>query len=432
MPEEMNRIFSIDDVDITDLERIINIPEIQDMMNHFYELTHIGMAITDMNGNVLVATGWQDICTKFHRCHPETLRNCVESDTNITQNPVKGKYTIYKCKNNMWDIATPLFLGGKHVANLFTGQFFFEDEVPDYEFFREQARKYGFDEAEYLSAVDRVPRWSRAKVYTAMEFYTRLAGMINSLSYSNIHLQNMLSKQKEAEEEIQKARMQAELYLDLMGHDITNINMIVLGYLELARNTTQENREHVESLDKSSEVLQRSTRLIQNVRTLQKLQDIVVPTEPVDVCQVLQEIRQEYGSIPGKTVDLNLNGLKCCTVRANYLLNEVFANLVSNAIKHTRGPADIRIDLGIVEENGEKYCRVRVIDNGPGIPEDFKKKIFNRMLKGTDKAKGMGLGLYLVKSLVDSYHGKVWVEDRVPGDYTKGAKFVVILPLTIL
>jgi signal transduction histidine kinase len=40
----------------------------------------------------------------------------------------------------------------------------------------------------------------------------------------------------------------------------------------------------------------------------------------------------------------------------------------------------------------------------------------------------MGLGLYLVKSLVESYHGSVWVEDRVPGDHTKGSRFVVMLP----
>ena len=50
------------------------------------------------------------------------------------------------------------------------------------------------------------------------------------------------------------------------------------------------------------------------------------------------------------------------------------------------------------------------------------------MLKGTNKAKGMGLGLYLVKSLVDSYGGRVWVEDRISGDHTKGDRFVVILP----
>ncbi len=64
-----------------------------------------------------------------------------------------------------------------------------------------------------------------------------------------------------------------------------------------------------------------------------------------------------------------------------------------------------------------------------GIPDDFKRRIFNRILKGTDKAKGMDFGLYIVKSLADSYGGRVWAEDRVPGDHTKGARFVVMLPV---
>ncbi len=69
-----------------------------------------------------------------------------------------------------------------------------------------------------------------------------------------------------------------------------------------------------------------------------------------------------------------------------------------------------------------------VEDNGPGIPDDFKGQIFHRILRGTTNAKGMGLGLYLVKSLVESYGGHVWVEDRITGDYTKGVRFVVMLP----
>ncbi len=67
-------------------------------------------------------------------------------------------------------------------------------------------------------------------------------------------------------------------------------------------------------------------------------------------------------------------------------------------------------------------------DDGPGIPDDFKGVIFNRVLKGTTKAKGIGLGLYLAKSLVGGYGGRVWVEGRVSSDHTKGAKFVVMLP----
>jgi signal transduction histidine kinase len=58
----------------------------------------------------------------------------------------------------------------------------------------------------------------------------------------------------------------------------------------------------------------------------------------------------------------------------------------------------------------------------------MKDRVFNRLQRGDTKARGLGLGLYIVNALVESYHGKVWVEDRVQGDYKKGSRFVVLLP----
>ena len=236
-----------------------------------------------------------------------------------------------------------------------------------------------------------------------------------------------ITERKRAEDELNEAKSQAELYLDLLGHDINNMHQIALGYLEMAQDTNPEACQS-EFLDKPIEVLQRSTQLIKNVRKLQKLRDGMFQNETADVCKLLTDVQSEFGSIPHKTITLNMNACEHCYVRANELLHDVFANLVSNAIKHTGDRADIVIDLNNVNDNRGRYCRVVVEDNGPGIPDDFKDKIFNRLLKGTSKAKGMGLGLYLVKSLVDSYGGRVWVEDRVPGDHTKGARFVVMLP----
>jgi signal transduction histidine kinase len=236
-----------------------------------------------------------------------------------------------------------------------------------------------------------------------------------------------ITERKRAEEKLKAAKQQAELYLDLMGHDINNMHQIALGYLELARDM-QAGEGQAMLLDKPVEVLQRSAQLIQNVKKLQKLHDGVFKTGLVDLCKELSDVRREFGSFPNKPVTLNFNGYEHCFVQANDLLRDVFANLVSNAIKHTGDQSDIVVDLDVVTDNGSRYCRVMVEDDGPGIPDGFKTTIFNRTLKGTNTSKGMGLGLYLVKSLVDSYGGMVRVEDRVFGDHTKGSRFVVILP----
>ena len=113
------------DIGALQLSDIIDVPELQSLMDQFYRLTNMGCAIIDMDGKVLVGTGWQDICTQFHRCHPESLKHCIESDTILSQGAEVGTYKIYRCKNNMWDMATPIIVGGKQLGNMFFGQFFF-------------------------------------------------------------------------------------------------------------------------------------------------------------------------------------------------------------------------------------------------------------------------------------------------------------------
>jgi PAS domain S-box-containing protein len=188
-----------------DVRKVLDLEAIQKLMESFYNLTKIGVGLIDLEGNVLVATGWQDICTKYHRVHPQTLANCVESDVHLSQKLEEGTYRAHRCKNNMWDMATPVTVDGVCIANLFLGQFLLDDEVPEIEAFRRQAKDCGFDEEEYLAALDRIPRWSGEKVRQVMEFYSNLAGMVAKLSYRNMSLAAALSERKRAEEALQQS-----------------------------------------------------------------------------------------------------------------------------------------------------------------------------------------------------------------------------------
>ncbi|OQX17102.1 MAG: hypothetical protein BWK76_10655 [Desulfobulbaceae bacterium A2] len=191
------------DVAALELSDIIDTEKIQRLMDDFYRLTHIGIGIIDLKGKVLVGTGWQDICTTFHRANPESCRLCIESDLELSRNVPAGTFKLYRCKNNMWDMATPIMLGNRQVGNIFLGQFLFDDEHPDYEVFRQQAQRYGFNEQEYLAAFDRVPRWSRETVDAAMSFYAVFAVLIGNLSYSTIKLASALEERKRAEAALQ-------------------------------------------------------------------------------------------------------------------------------------------------------------------------------------------------------------------------------------
>ncbi|HOX04882.1 MAG TPA: PocR ligand-binding domain-containing protein [Planctomycetota bacterium] len=192
------------DVGHLELSDIIDAGAIQSLMDEFHKLVGVPMAIIDLKGKVLVGEGWQDICTQFHRVHPETCRNCVESDLLLTKDVPAGEFKLYKCKNHMWDVSTPIMIGERHVGNVFMGQFFFDDEQPDRELFRSQSRRYGFDEAGYLAALDRVPRLSREAVETGMRFFLKLARMISQLSYGNIKLARLLAERDAHEAELRK------------------------------------------------------------------------------------------------------------------------------------------------------------------------------------------------------------------------------------
>src|SRR5574340_473755 len=168
------------------LGELIESSVLQSMMDDFYELTHIPMSLIDLEGAVIVGAGWQDACMRFHRVNPETCAHCVASDTVLTADIRIGEARLYRCENGMWDAATPITVGDTRVGNLFTGQFFFDDESVDMEFFHGQARRYGFDERDYLGAIQAVPRLSRATVDTGLRFLTKLSNVISQLSFSNL------------------------------------------------------------------------------------------------------------------------------------------------------------------------------------------------------------------------------------------------------
>ncbi len=187
------------------LQGLIDIPRLQALMDSFYRASSIPVGILDTEGNILVATGWQDICTKYHRIHPDTSAKCRVSDDYIKANLRVGEYIEYKCQNNMWDLATPIVIKGRHVATLFLGQFFYDDETVDVEFFRRQAGKYGFPAEGYLDALAKVPVFSRQKVKDIMGYYTQFVQMLIGLGLARLEVENVQANlQKLADERAKK------------------------------------------------------------------------------------------------------------------------------------------------------------------------------------------------------------------------------------
>ncbi len=164
---------------------LIDFEKVNILLEGFNKTTGFVTAILDLKGNVLSQSGWRQICTQFHRVHPETAKRCTESDTVLSVKMAEGEqYHFYQCLNGLVDVAVPLVINGEHYANLFSGQFFFEE--PDREFFIKQAQKYRFPNNEYLESLKKVPVVSKEKVKIAMDFLLDMTQLITEITHQKL------------------------------------------------------------------------------------------------------------------------------------------------------------------------------------------------------------------------------------------------------
>lgn len=198
------------ELELEELIKAIDLEALEKLFNQFHSLTGYPISITDVNGNTRIRVGWVKACESFHRVNSKSCKNCTESDVYLTQPIGKSEIRIYKCKNNLWEAVTPIYLGDKHVLNLFFGQFFFNDEELDLSIFEQQSNLYGFDHDEYLKAVKEIRRFSRTEVEAAIKFYSVMADIICSTSLSNIKLAKILNDLKNKESELIRSRNRYE------------------------------------------------------------------------------------------------------------------------------------------------------------------------------------------------------------------------------
>jgi PAS domain S-box-containing protein len=177
----------------------IDFEKVDTLLEGFNKSTGFVTAILDLEGNVLSKSGWRQTCTQFHRIHPATSKKCTISDTELANKMADGKkYHFYKCLNGLVDVAVPIVINGEHIANLFSGQFFFEE--PDISFFKKQAKKHGFDENEYLDALSKVPIVSEEKVKTVLDFLLSMTQMISEITFQKIEQTELNKTIRESEE----------------------------------------------------------------------------------------------------------------------------------------------------------------------------------------------------------------------------------------
>ena len=136
--------------------------------------------------------------------------------------------------------------------------------------------------------------------------------------------------------------------------------------------------------------------------------------EDTNLKELLEDVAEYYDPLTEEKNIKLISHLDELSIRGDRdLLFQAYANLIDNAIKFT--PSDGKIEVALKKEK-EKIC-IEISDTGAGIPEDEKKKIFNRFFRSAKcrSTSGTGLGLSLVSAVIDLHNGKIEVENTNPG-----------------
>jgi PAS domain S-box-containing protein len=232
-----------------------------------------------------------------------------------------------------------------------------------------------------------------------------------------------ISERRASENELERARDQLRALNRVLRHDIRNDMQIVTGLADLLDEHVDEpGREYLDTITATGEHVVELTRSSRELaRTVAG--ETELPLEPVSLAETLQgELDRRRKAFDHATLALD-GEIPDVRVQANDLLASVFRNLLNNAVQHNdREEPTVTVSADLLR--GDHRVRVRVADDGPGIPAELEGDVFGKGEKGLESA-GTGLGLYLVDSLVDHYGGEVWIEENEP----RGIVVVVELPL---
>ena len=232
-----------------------------------------------------------------------------------------------------------------------------------------------------------------------------------------------ISERRASERALARTRDQLRALNRVLRHDIRNDMQIVLGLAELLEEHVDEAGQ--DSLDTIVATGEHVVELTRSSRDLARTVagETELPLEPVSLPATIQaEIDRRREAFADATLSVE-GEIPDVTVRANDLLTSVFRNLLNNAVQHSdREEPTVTVSADLLR--GDPRVRVRVADDGPGIPPELDGDVFGKGEKGLDST-GTGLGLYLVQSLVDHYGGDVWVEPNDP----RGTVVVVELPV---
>jgi len=233
--------------------------------------------------------------------------------------------------------------------------------------------------------------------------------------------------------EMLRTRDQIELHMDLLTHDIANYTTPMTAYMGTLRSRPDLDPQIASMIDKTSRQVENILRLVEMVRTISKLREAGPRSfKKTDLKKAMADAAAEIQSqTHSKQIDFEMVLSEGpMLVLADDMLKDIFVNLFYSAAMSDRNEKT-RLIVSAETRRDRKvdFWWVRVSQPNKSIPDHLKGEVL-KMVK-TSKSEltgGFGIGLAAARGIVDRYSGNMWVSDIVPGDFSKGCVFNIMLP----
>ncbi len=256
------------------------------------------------------------------------------------------------------------------------------------------------------------------------ELYGKVEGRTAELIETNRTLLSEVGEKKQVLIAMNEANASLKEYRDLLSLiccETIHTNKTGVDNLGKLIEAFGFNKEMTRLLSAPLESFNESSKLAGETIKYLRSQDPSV--KPVDIIDAIAQVKAQYPA-NDKHIAILVNTSTPCPVLANELIEDAISDIVENARERSilNRPLTVSITVSRIAGDDKDYCRCTLEDNAQGIIDKASAFAFPQ------ERANKGLGLFLAKSIIEGFHGKMWVEDRVPGDDTKGCRFVILLP----
>jgi len=249
-----------------------------------------------------------------------------------------------------------------------------------------------------------------------------------ALQQTNLYnaLQSELKERQKLISELEERNDELTRFTYTVSHDLRNPLVTIKGFLGMLEKDLHDRR-----LDKVQNDFQRiagatdkMNELLSDLLELSRIGRIINPPEEINLARLVQDAMDSVEArLRSKQVTVNITSDLPTIYGDRIRLREVFENLIDNAVKYMGDQSNPVIDIGITNEEGRRIIFVK--DNGMGIEPIYQSKIFGLFEKLNPTIEGTGIGLALVKRIIETHGGKIWVESDGLG---KGSTFYFTIP----